>query len=106
MYRSRYANVFHGGDEWQAVQVSGGLTYEWDSASTYVQNPHYFVGMSKEPDAVEDIKGARVRALLGDPITTVHISTAGSIKETGPEGHSPLGHTDRGSGRERVDEDG
>ncbi|HEY9567793.1 MAG TPA: aconitate hydratase AcnA [Thalassobaculum sp.] len=86
MYRSRYANVFHGGDEWQAVQVSGGLTYEWDSASTYVQNPPYFVGMSKEPDAVEDIKGARVLALLGDSITTDHISPAGSIKKDGPAG--------------------
>src|SRR3546814_16927673 len=86
MYRSRYANVFHGGDEGQAVQVSGGLTDDWDSAATYVQNPPYFVGMSKEPDAVEDIKGARVLALLGDSITTDHISPAGSIKKDGPAG--------------------
>ncbi|GHD43101.1 aconitate hydratase [Thalassobaculum fulvum] len=86
MYRSRYANVFHGGDEWQAVQVSGGLTYEWDSGSTYVQNPPYFVGMSKEPGDFADIKGARVLALLGDSITTDHISPAGSIKKDGPAG--------------------
>jgi len=86
MYRGRYANVFHGGDEWQAVEVSGGLTYEWDSGSTYVQNPPYFVGMSKEPSAIEDIRGARVLAVLGDSITTDHISPAGSIKKDGPAG--------------------
>ena len=86
MYRGRYANVFHGGEEWQAVQVSGGLTYDWDSGSTYVQNPPYFVGMSKEPSEIEDIKGARVLAVLGDSITTDHISPAGSIKKDGPAG--------------------
>ncbi len=86
MYRNRYANVFHGGDEWQAVQVSGGLTYDWDSGSTYVQNPPYFVGMPKEPGPIEDIRGARVLAVLGDSITTDHISPAGSIKKDGPAG--------------------
>jgi len=86
MYRGRYANVFDGGEEWQAVEVSGGLTYDWDSSSTYVQNPPYFVGMSKEPGAIEDIRGARVLALLGDSITTDHISPAGSIKKDGPAG--------------------
>ncbi|MEQ8863575.1 MAG: aconitate hydratase AcnA [Thalassobaculum sp.] len=86
MYRGRYANVFHGGDEWQAVNVSGGLTYDWNSGSTYVQNPPYFVGMSKDPSAIQDIHGARVLALLGDSITTDHISPAGSIKKDGPAG--------------------
>ena len=86
MYRGRYANVFHGGDEWQAVNVSGGLTYDWNAGSTYVQNPPYFVGMSKDPSAIQDIHGARVLALLGDSITTDHISPAGSIKKDGPAG--------------------
>ena len=86
MYRSRYANVFHGGDEWQKVTVSGGLTYDWDDGSTYVQNPPYFVGMSKEPGDFADIKGARALAMLGDSITTDHISPAGSIKKDGPAG--------------------
>jgi len=86
MYRERYANVFHGGDEWQAVEVSGGLTYDWNAGSTYVQNPPYFVGMSKDPSPIQDVHGARVLALLGDSITTDHISPAGSIKKDGPAG--------------------
>jgi len=86
MYRSRYANVFDGGDEWKAVQVSGGMTYDWNAGSTYVQNPPYFVGMSKDASPIQDITGARVLALLGDSITTDHISPAGSIKKDGPAG--------------------
>ncbi|WP_028793265.1 aconitate hydratase AcnA [Thalassobaculum salexigens] len=86
MYRSRYANVFHGGKEWQNVSVSGGLTYDWNDGSTYVQNPPYFVGMSKEPGEITDIKGARALAMLGDSITTDHISPAGSIKKDSPGG--------------------
>jgi len=86
MYRSRYANVFAGGDEWKAVQVSGGLTYNWDDGSTYVQNPPYFEGMDMEPGEITDVTGARVLALLGDSITTDHISPAGSIKKDGPAG--------------------
>jgi len=86
MYRERYANVFAGGDEWKAVKVSGSLTYDWDDGSTYVQNPPYFTGMAAEPSAIQDIKGARVLALLGDSITTDHISPAGSIKKDGPAG--------------------
>jgi aconitate hydratase len=86
MYRSRYANVFHGGKEWQDVTVSGGLTYDWDDGSTYVQNPPYFAGMSKEPGGFADIRGAKALAMLGDSITTDHISPAGSIKKDGPAG--------------------
>jgi aconitate hydratase len=92
MYRSRYANVFHGGKEWQNVSVSGGLTYDWDDGSTYVQNPPYFVGMSKEPGEITDIKGARALAMLGDSITTDHISPAGSIKKDSPGGEYLLEH--------------
>ncbi|WPZ35999.1 aconitate hydratase AcnA [Thalassobaculum sp. OXR-137] len=86
MYRSRYANVFHGGKEWQAVKTSGGLTYDWDDGSTYVQNPPYFVGMAEEPGEITDITGARALAMLGDSITTDHISPAGSIKKDSPGG--------------------
>jgi aconitate hydratase len=87
MYRRRYANVFSGPKQWQAVQVTEGQTYHWDAASTYVKNPPYFVGMSKEPPArLQDIVGARPLAILGDMITTDHISPAGSIKTSGPAG--------------------
>ena len=86
MYRSRYANVFAGTDEWKAVTVSGGETYDWNDGSTYVQNPPYFEGMKPDPEELADITGARVLALLGDSITTDHISPAGSIKKDGPAG--------------------
>ena len=92
MYRERYANVFAGGDEWKAVKVSGSLTYDWQDGSTYVQNPPYFAGMASKPGAIEDIKGARVLAMLGDSITTDHISPAGSIKKDGPAGDYLLEH--------------
>src|SRR5690606_41312834 len=65
---------------------SSDLTYSWDSKSTYVQHPPYFEGMSKTPSPVTDIKGARLLAILGDKITTDHISPAGSIKKDGPAG--------------------
>ncbi|MCR9255582.1 MAG: aconitate hydratase AcnA [Alphaproteobacteria bacterium] len=86
MYRSRYANVFEGPEEWRSIPVSGGLTYEWNSGSTYVQNPPYFVGMSKEPGEITDITGAKMLAKLGDSITTDHISPAGSFKPETPAG--------------------
>ena len=85
MFRSRYADVFKGTKEWQAIQTSGGLTYSWDDGSTYVQNPPYFEGMTREvPDVASNIEGARVLALLGDSITTDHISPAGSIARETP----------------------
>ncbi|MBM85790.1 MAG: aconitate hydratase AcnA [Rhodospirillaceae bacterium] len=86
MYRSRYANVFHGPDEWRAVHATGSLTYNWNAGSTYVQNPPYFQDMKADPDGFADIIGARPLALLADSITTDHISPAGSIKQDGPAG--------------------
>ena len=85
MFRSRYADVFKGTKEWQAIQTSGGLTYSWNDGSTYVQNPPYFEGMTREvPDVASNIEGARLLALLGDTITTDHISPAGSIARETP----------------------
>jgi aconitate hydratase len=92
MFKKRYANVFEGPKEWQDVKTSTGMTYKWDPGSTYVQNPPYFVDMPKEPEALQDIKGARVLALFGDSITTDHISPAGSIKKDGPAGEYLLEH--------------
>ena len=85
MFRSRYANVFEGTKEWQAINTSGGLTYDWNDGSTYVQNPPYFEGMTREiPETASDISGARILALLGDSITTDHISPAGGIARDTP----------------------
>ncbi len=86
MFQARYANVFEGTKEWQAVQTTGSLTYNWNDGSTYVQNPPYFQGMSMEPGELADITGARELAVLGDSITTDHISPAGSIKSDSPAG--------------------
>ena len=86
MFRERYADVFEGDANWRTIEVSGGLTYDWDSGSTYVRNPPYFEDMTEEPGAVTDIVGARALARLGDSVTTDHISPAGVIKEDGPAG--------------------
>ncbi|KAA2312693.1 aconitate hydratase AcnA [Pseudooceanicola sediminis] len=85
-FLSKYADVFKGDEKWQAVEVSGGATYDWPPTSTYIQNPPYFQGMAQEAGTISDIKDARVLALLGDMITTDHISPAGSFKETTPAG--------------------
>lgn len=87
MFKKRYANVFEGGAEWQAVKTEGGMTYNWDDRSTYVQNPPYFATMTAKPAPVTDIKGAYALAVFGDSITTDHISPAGSIKKDSPAGH-------------------
>ncbi len=92
LYESKYADVFKGDVNWQAVQVPPGQTYAWDDNSTYVQNPPYFVGMGKKGTGVSDIKGARVLGLFGDKITTDHISPAGSIKAASPAGAYLIGH--------------
>ena len=92
MYRERYADVFRGDARWAAVGASSGLVYEWDSKSTYVKNPPYFEGMRRDPDPVRDIRGARVLALLGDSITTDHISPAGSIATESPAELHLLSH--------------
>jgi len=86
MFRSRYADVFHGDDRWRAIDVTGGDTYNWPGGSTYIQNPPYFAGMTMTPKPLTDIDGARALALFGDSITTDHISPAGSIKLDSPAG--------------------
>jgi len=86
-YVRRYKDVFKGPAAWQAISPGGGKTYKWNEASTYVKNPPYFQGMSKTPPAsLHDIMGARPLAILGDSITTDHISPAGSIKAATPGG--------------------
>ena len=83
----RYGEVFKGPPQWQAIQVdTGGKTYGWKDSSTYVKNPPYFEGITMDPKSVEDIKGARILALLGDNITTDHISPAGAIRKNSPAG--------------------
>jgi aconitate hydratase len=84
MFKSSYGTVFEGDDNWKRVASTTGDIYQWDPDSTYVRNPPYFDGMSKEAGAVNDIKGARVLALLGDSVTTDHISPAGSIAKDSP----------------------
>ena len=85
-FKKRYGNVFDGDANWKKVKLVKGQTYQWDMASTYVQNPPYFDGMEIAPKPVEEISGARVLALFGDSITTDHISPAGNIKPTAPGG--------------------
>jgi aconitate hydratase len=86
MYRKRYANVFQGPEEWQKVKVGEGMTFEWPAGSTYIAHPPYFDAMGKEPGKVTDVHGARPLAILGDSITTDHISPAGSFKKESPAG--------------------
>ncbi len=85
-FQSKYADVFKGDEKWQGVEVPQAETYDWPATSTYIQNPPYFQGMGKEKGAITNIEGARVLALLGDMITTDHISPAGSFKDTTPAG--------------------
>ncbi len=85
-FRSKYADVFKGDEKWREVETTDSLTYDWPSTSTYVQNPPYFRDMGMEPGTISNIEGARVLAILGDMITTDHISPAGSFKETTPAG--------------------
>ena len=82
----KYADVFKGDEKWQGVEVSGGETYDWPPTSTYIQNPPYFQGMSAEAGVISDVKGAGILAVLGDFVTTDHISPAGSFKPDTPAG--------------------
>jgi aconitate hydratase len=92
MYRKSYGAVFAGDERWNALEVPGGDRFEWSPRSTYVRRPPYFEGMSKEnPTAVKEIRGARVIAVLGDSVTTDHISPAGSIKKDSPAGRHLIG---------------
>jgi len=86
LFAKKYADVFKGDANWRKIAVKGGMTYKWDSTSTYVQNPPYFAGMPKKPILLEDIIDARVLGLFLDSITTDHISPAGSIRESSPAG--------------------
>ncbi len=86
MYQTQYASVFDGDDLWRALPTPSGDLFEWEDDSTYVKNPPYFEGMTAQPAPVEDIRGARILAILGDSITTDHISPAGSIKANSPAG--------------------
>jgi aconitate hydratase len=85
-FLSKYANVFAGDDKWREIDAGGGLTYSWPSTSTYVQNPPYFEGMSREKGTIHNVEGARILALLADSVTTDHISPAGSFKPDTPAG--------------------
>jgi len=85
MFENSYADVFKGDSRWNHIASPDGDVYKWDD-STYIKNPPYFEGMSKEPGTVEDVHGARVLGLFGDSITTDHISPAGSIKKDSPAG--------------------
>ena len=86
MFATRYADVFTGDDAWREIKGGGGLTYDWTADSTYVRRAPFFEGMGAEPPGVGDIPGARVLAILGDSITTDHISPAGSIASNSPAG--------------------
>ena len=86
MFTKDYASVFDGDHRWKALATPSGKTFEWDTNSTYVRKPPYFEGMQKTPSPVTDISGARVLAVLGDSVTTDHISPAGNIRADSPAG--------------------
>jgi aconitate hydratase len=92
MFASGYADVFAGDDNWRSLDVAAGDMFTWDEASTYVRRPPYFDGMPREPEPLRDITGARVLAVLGDSVTTDHISPAGVIKEASPAGRYLIDH--------------
>jgi aconitate hydratase len=86
MFTRDYADVFHGDDNWRGLDIPAGDTFAWEKESTYVRRPPYFDGMPTEPEPVTDITGAKVLAMLGDSVTTDHISPAGAIKTDSPAG--------------------
>jgi aconitate hydratase len=86
MFQSRYADVFKGTKAWRAIKTPPSMTYDWDASSTYVQHPPFFENLAREPGGFADITGARPLALLGDSVTTDHISPAGNIKADSPAG--------------------
>jgi aconitate hydratase len=98
MFKKDYSTVFDGDHRWKSLATPTGKTFEWDEKSTYVRKPPYFEGMPREPKAVTDISSARVLAVLGDSITTDHISPAGNIKADSPAGKYLADH-----GIERAD---
>lgn len=92
MYDEVYGSIFEGDEHWKKLEAPTGDLYNWDPSSTYVKLPPYFENMTVKPAPVQDIKSARVLAVLGDSITTDHISPAGSIKAAGPAGKYLVGH--------------
>lgn len=92
MFRKEYASVFSGDEQWQALPASSEKTYRWKKDSTYIQHPPFFEGLTKAPPKIKPILGAHILALLGDSITTDHISPAGNIKANSPAGHYLQGH--------------
>ncbi len=92
MFRKSYGEVFDGDDRWNSLEVPTGDSFAWDEQSTYVRRPPFFEGLPSEPEPLADIEGARVLAILGDSVTTDHISPAGSIKRDGPAGRYLVEH--------------
>jgi aconitate hydratase len=92
MFRETYSEVFKGSEQWQKLPIPEGDTYQWEPDSTYIRNPPYFDGMQVTPPQIADIVQARVLAMLGDSVTTDHISPAGSIKADSPAGKYLLAH--------------
>src|SRR4029078_9431748 len=86
MFSSRYANVFAANETWNKIKVAEGDLYQWDGQSTYIQEPPFLAEMAGEVGKIQPITGARVLALLGDSVTTDHISPAGNISKTSPAG--------------------
>ncbi|SQI41430.1 Aconitate hydratase 1 [Serratia plymuthica] len=86
MFHKEYGAVFDGDANWQAIQVTGSATYQWQADSTYIRHPPFFSTMQVKPDPVQDIKNARILAILADSVTTDHISPAGNIKRDSPAG--------------------
>jgi aconitate hydratase len=92
MFTRTYADVFTGDDNWRNLEIPSGNLYEWDDRSTYIRQPPYFAGMPREPGTVEDVTGARCLVVLGDSVTTDHISPAGAIKPDSPAGKYLIEH--------------
>ena len=91
-FKTQYADVFKGDEQWRSLDVPSGETYAWDPQSTYVKNPPYFEGMTMQPPGIRPITGARALAVLGDSITTDHISPAGNIPASSPAGKWLVAH--------------
>ncbi len=92
MFANRYGNVYEGPKEWQDIASTTGRTFDWDDASTYIKHPPYFEGMGAQPNEVNDVIGARPLLMLGDSITTDHISPAGGIQKSSPAGEYLLSY--------------
>src|SRR5947208_7668926 len=92
MFRNQYDDVANGNDEWNKIPVHGGELFEFDESSTYIQEPPFFTDLSPEPKPIQPIQGARVLVMVGDSVTTDHISPAGSIKKDSPAGKYLIEH--------------